>query len=278
MKALLERGTTSIELPLYQEGGTPLVSTDLGKPQQDFQEGGILNPRNSDQRSQTKTYTLAVRFTGEDAYQTVLDLADLLKSSTGGADTRLSIPMPEFEDNVLVAPSVENALNIVYEPGNKTNVDVSLSLTRIQNSLGSTLQEAQTPRATGSGPVTISDGSKTVELREEINVERTITRDNSVMRGTTQLYPNYVDHAKAATDALELACELTDNAVQRRNALDDMFGNPLGRSSLTLDFNGLYGMGEFSVSPTGSNAIRFVRPAGSQGVINVPNMNLRVVR
>ena len=278
MKATLERGDTTIELPLYQESGTPVVATDLGKPEQDIQKSGSLNPRNSDQRSQTRTYTLACRFTSSNAYENVLELADLLKSSSAGAGTYLSIPMPEFDNPILVAPSTENAVDITYDPGGRNNVDVALSLTRVKETIGNTLHEAQTPRASGSGPVEISDGRKTVPLVNDLQVSRSISRPESTIRGTTRQYPNYIDHAKAADDSFELSCQFLNDAVTKRNALEDMFGNPLGRSSLSLDFNGLYGMGEFSVTPTGSNAIRFVRQSAEQGVIQVPSMNLRVVR
>ena len=45
----LSRSGTSVAIPLVEEGSTPLISRDLGKPNQEIQNSGRLNPRSQDQ-------------------------------------------------------------------------------------------------------------------------------------------------------------------------------------------------------------------------------------
>ena len=281
--ATLSRGSTTIELPLLDEGaGAPLIGTDIGKPEAGPQSrSGALDPRWSDNWSQLETYTLAVRFTDRDAYDVSLDLADLIKSHAGDDDLVLDIPLPEFDSNMIVAPAPEQdtAVSFAYDPGQTDWVDVEISLARVEQTLGSGSRSAQTPRATGDGPITLSDGTTTIEFVNGVTVERSVGRPNSVVRRSTGLRPNYITHDKVAFDEFELSAEfLGVGGPSTSNLLMDMVGQPLGRSALTLDFNGLYGIGAMDVVPRGSNALRTVRPSGERHTIVVPSISLRRVR
>lgn len=278
--ATLERGSESITLPLLGEGaGEPLVATDVGKPEAGPSNRGTLNPRWSDQWSQLENIRLAIRFTDSNAYDTAIKLADLIKSHSGGTNLVLNIGLSEFPSDMVVAPAGEqdSALSLAYDPGGTDWVDAELTLTRVNQTLGDATQDAQTPTASGSGPITLSDGTTTLELTSDIVVDRSIGRPNSVIRRSTGTRPNYVDHRKRANDAFDIGFQFTDSADTKASDLRDMVGQQLGRSALTLDFQGIYGLGSFDVVPEGSGALRLVRPSAEAGTVIVPTLSLRRV-
>ncbi|QLG62836.1 hypothetical protein [Halorarum salinum] len=280
MEATLERGDTSIALPLVEEGGgSPLVAVDIGKPELDVHSSGVLDPRTMDQWSGLEQYTLFVKFYDSNAYDDAIVLADLLKSYSGGDPLLLNIPMSEFDSDIEVAPAAgqDEATSMTYPPGIRDYVEIDLSLTRVSNTFGEGTQDASTPTATGSGPIELADGSTTVELSTGVEVSRSVGRPNSSTRRSTKQLPTYRDKRKAAHDAFELSFEFVDGAVSDVTAIADLFRTKLGRDSLTLDFNGLYGLGSFAVVPDGSNALRHTRSSGEQGVTLVPSVNLRRV-
>lgn len=278
VEATLERGSTSLQLPIIDEGsGAPLVSVDYGKPEAGEAGKGEIDPRPSDHKSGSQTITLNCRLKRESAYSDTLALVDLIKSAHGGDETRLTIPLPEFDDNLLVAPSPQGALSVTYEPGRREWVDVQLSFVRINDVQGAT-QDYSTPTATGDGPITLSGLGQSVELVNDITVERSVSRSNSNLSSTTFDLPNYIDHHKSAEDTFSLSCVFTTDAVSKRQALTEMFSTRLGYGSLTLDFNGLYGMGVFNVVPEpGGQSLRVLRASAEEGIIRVPTLNLRVV-
>lgn len=277
LEATLTRGNTSIDLPLIDEGsGVPLVSRDFGKPSAGEASKGEIDPRWSDQNSGTQTITLNCRFKRENAYSKAIEIADLIKSSTAGEDTFIDIPLPEYDPNLLVAPSPQGALNITYQPGRKEWVDVQLSLTRV-NEIQGAEQSYETPTATGNGPITLEGLGESVPLVNDIEVERDISRPNSNLSSTTFDLPNYIDHHKSAEDLFSLSCVFKDNAVSHAEAIDEMTSTRLGYGSLTLDFNGIYGLGSFPVVPRGSQAARLVRASAEKDIIRLESLDLRVV-
>lgn len=279
--ATLERGGTTVTLQLLGEGaGVPLVATDHGKPNAGPQSKGSINPRWSDQWSQMESYTLVARFHESTAYSDVIELVDLVKSHSAGADLVLNIDLPEFDTDMVVAPAPEQdqALSVAYDVGGRNMVDCQLSLTRVNSTQGDGGgQSASTPTASGTGPITLTDGSVSVSFTNDIVVDRTVGRPNSTLSRTTQQWPNYIDHRKVAFDQFTLGAELKTDAVTAVSNLRDMVTTQLGRTALTLDFNGIYGMGAFDVVPEGGQALRTVRPSAEEGVIIVPTLTLRRV-
>lgn len=281
MDVTLSRGGTSVTLPVVDNSsGTPLLSVDVGKPNQDIRETGSINPRHIDQWSGLEQYTILGRFKNSSAHSNAITLADLIKSNSDGTPIDLSIPLNDFDDTIKVAPAAgqEESVAISYQPGRKNMVDIDLALTRVdQNNVSGYSQSASTPTAAGSGPIQITDGSTTVDLKEDINVNRSIGRPNSTIRRNQDNFPTHIDNHKTAYDAFELSLQFTESAVTNITDLKDMFNQKLGRSTLTLDFNGLYGMGSFDVVPDGSQALRHTRPSGQKDVNLVPTIALRRV-
>lgn len=278
--ATISRGNTSVAIPLVEERGTPLVSRDVGKPNQRIQQNGRMNPRVQDQWSVLVTYSIIGTFTGSSAYQNARDLQDLIKDHSGGTGLEMDIPLSDFDSNVSVCPAAEQeqACRITYNPGRRDWVGVELALTRVDSTKGSGTQSASTPTGSGSGPIELISSNSTVQIKSDPVVERAVGRPNSTVRRQIAAYPLYIDHRKSAYDAFELTFRLEDsNAITDVNNLVDMFENRLGRDTLGLEFNGLYGLGQFRVVPQGSQALRTTRVAGEEGQNRVPTVSLRRV-
>jgi len=281
MKATISRGSTSVTLPLVSDStGTPLAVRGLGKPNLNMQNTGGINPRFADQWSGLDSYTLTGRFVGESAYSDAIALADLVKTNGGGEPLILNIDSDEFDSNIEVAPAAgqQSALSLSYEPGTKDVVIIDVSFTRVQGTRGSVVQEAVTPTASGNGPITIAANGQSVELNLDVTVDRGVGRPESSIRKSPQSDPIYTDKAKTAHDEFELTAQVTQNTIPTINDLVDIFRPQLNRTPVTLNFNGLYGMGAMNVVPSGSEAIRFTRNAGQNGISIIPKITLRRVQ
>jgi hypothetical protein len=293
----VSRGARSVDIPLLSGGAQdPLLPVDIGKPHQNFQNPGSLNPRVSDFFSVQKTYTVIGRLTGNSAYNDAIRLADLIKSNSNGTELELSIPLPEYDSNIKVAPpeGTAEALSLAYPPGGRNRVDVELSLVRISETIAGANQPATSPIIAGYGAdygsdygnatastsniLELTDGNDTVQLKADVTVNRLVGRPNSTIRkNPSGTYPIHVDHHKVAYDAFELSFKEV-NTIGDVSTLVDLFEKRLGRGTLTLDFNGLFGLGEFSVAPDGGNAIRHSRQSAEGAVAPIPTINLRRVR
>lgn len=279
--AYLSQNGNAVELPLLSEGGDILMAADLGKPELNVHNtGGTAFPRIMDQWSGMKQMNLIGVLKGSDAYDRANDLVELIHSDGGGEPMILDIPaLDELDSDLRVAPSAEQdrALNLSYQPGEKDRVEFDLGLTRVDQVLGGYDRVVDTPRATGSGPVTLSGLGNTIELVSDIVVDRYAGRPNDVIRGTTNPLPNYIVKRKIVNDEFEISLLFSSDAVAQTRELADLFSNQLGRQSLTLDFNGLYGLGEFNVMPSGSQALRHIRESGQEGVTIIPQISLQRV-
>lgn len=277
----VSRGSTSVDISLLSDGAQdPLLPVDIGKPNQNFQNSGALDPRVSDFWSVQKTYTILGRLTGSNAYDDAITLADLIKSNSDGTELTLDVPLPEFDSTFNVAPAVgvSEALSLAYPPGGRDRVDVELSLTRINSTLAGATQNASTPTATGTGPIQLIASSNPIDLTPDVTVNRLIGRPKSTIgKRSDQTFPVHIDHQKAAYDAFELSYKEVADVGLNIGDLATFVETIRGRDSLALDFNGIYGMGQFDVVFEGSNALRHVRQSGEGAVSTVPTINLRRV-
>lgn len=278
--ATLSRGDESVSFPITNEAGAPLIARDFGKPNHNVEPTGTPNPRTgNDTQSGSETLTIS---TVLDSNETALNLADLIKAHSGGTPTTLSVPLGEFDNNIDVFPAAgqQQALSLEYEPG-RQYISADLALTRV-DSVQATDSEfrADTPRATGNGPVALVDGATVVEFSTDLTVERTVGRPNVDVRRRYTNYPKVTDQRKSSYDVFDLSLTSLSNATSTVTTIRDMFRKRRGRDTLTLDFNGLYNMGSFNVMPDGSQALRHVRLGGRKGSddMSVPALTLRVVQ
>jgi hypothetical protein len=279
--ATIARDGTSVDIELLASGsGTPLVSRDHGKPNLEIQSTGAINPRHIDQWSGLETYNLTGLLTGSTAYTDAITLLDLIKSNSNGKTTTLNIGMSEFDDDINVVPAAgsDTAATVNYNPGWTDYLPVDLTLTRVSEVASGQNQPASTPTATGTGPVQLKYQGTEIDLTDNVTVSRSVGRPQSVVRRVpNDRYPRYRDKYKTAYDAFDLSFRITEATITTVNQIVDMFSQQLGRNSLTLDFNGLYGMGAFNVVPIGSGALRTQRQSGREGMNNVPTIQLRRV-
>jgi hypothetical protein len=128
--------------------------------------------------------------------------------------------------------------------------------------------------------ITLSRGATSIDIDKALDFERTTGRDQDVVRRNPNANdPRGIQKRKAATDEFSFSAELVGpNAYSRAVTLrDDIILPPLQRNSLTLDFNGTYGLNQYSVFPFGSNSVRIMFPAGSKDTVILPDLTLRVV-
>jgi hypothetical protein len=286
--ATISRDGTSVSLPLVDNSsGTPLVSRDIGKPHLAIRNVGAADPYMQDRYSALENYTLTGWLKSATAFDDAITLADLLKNHGQGSPITLDIPLDGYDDNIKVVPAAEQeqAVTLAYEPGDPW-VGVDLSLTRVSAYQGASSVDgnliSNTPTASGDGPIQLSDPgtSTTIDLTNDIVVERTTGRPNSTLsRRTDKQYPQYIDKIKTAFDEFSISFQATEgDTIQTVRDLNDMILRKRGTQPLKLNFNGVYGMGEMSVAPVGSQAQRDTKPSGYEGISIVPTLSLRRVR
>jgi hypothetical protein len=81
--------------------------------------------------------------------------------------------------------------------------------------------------------------------------------------------PRYQVKPKVANDVFTLSFKTLDDIPETLNAItDSIFREQLGRQGVTLDFNGVLGLGAIEAIPTGSSPFRQVHQAGKSWVVN----------
>jgi len=274
--ATLSRGSTSIDIQLQQEGGETLLSSTFGKPEVNVRNsGGTLLPRVIDAWSGIQTFQLRGKLYD---YATTHELADLVQSASA-TPLELSLPGSLYPNSVTVAPAAgqDTALSLVYPAGMRDMVNVKLSLTRVGDVNASTEQQASTPTATGTGPVQVTAGGTTVDLpTADLSLERTVGRPNDVVRRrTNSADPYYIAKAKVTSDVFTFSFETIRDIPATLNAItDSIFRTQLGSDGVTVNFNGVLGLGEIQAIPVGSGPFRQVHQAGKGWVIN-PTLEFR---
>jgi hypothetical protein len=266
----LSRGSTSVDIELVEERGEALLSSSFGKPNVNVRDnGGSQNPRVQDQWSSLENYELRGKLFD---YATAHDLADLVKTASG-TPLEAELPGDVYPDVVEVSAGAgqEGALGLEFPAGRKNLVDVSLSLTRVGQTFAANEQQAQTPRASGSGPVEITAAGTTVELPSAgLSLERSVGRPNDVVRRQPRTAdPRYEAKAKVASDVFTFAFETIEDIPSTLNDItSNIFRNQLGRRGVTIDFNGMLGLGSIEGMPIGSSPFRQVHQAGKGWVTN----------
>jgi hypothetical protein len=272
----LTRGPISLSFPLVEEGGQILAARSFGKPEVNVRaSGGTLNPRVNDRWSGVESLNIVGKiFEPANAH----NLADMIKSAKTDP-LEVSIPAPEYPDNLRVAPAAgqAGALTLDFPAGRKGLIDVDLSLTRVGNIRGIGGQDALTPLASGDGPVVIRVGNEEIALpTADLSLSRSVGRPNDVVRRSSEgADPRYQVKNKVTADTFTLSFETVTDIPQVLGDLTDaIFRQRLGRRGLAVDFQGLAGLGEIRAIPIGSSPFRQVRQAGRK-TATVPTLEFR---
>lgn len=282
--ATLTRGTETVTFPIQEESGSTPISRGIGAPSHTLHPNGRVNPRSGARAmAASETITLATQLFADDGgYTTALDLADMIKAHSGGDNLLLNVPFQEYDSDLKVFPAAgsDEALSLEYPAGSRKIV-TSLKLTRVGVVLGTSSDfRVDTPRDGGSGSIELYGDNNTVDFKDDnITVARSVGRPNSEISRDYNNYPRVTDQRKSSYDAFDLTLTHVQNAAQKTRDLRDMILERRGYKTMTLDFNGTYGMGQFNVMPSGGNALQTARIAGRKGDEHqrVPTLKLRVV-
>jgi hypothetical protein len=243
-----------------------------------------------DQWSVTETFNFQSRFIESDAHAKAIKLADFVKKGTDGVPIELTasgVPEIESEEPIDVVPvfQQDNCVTLEYPAGMTNHVIVDIDLSRVSDAAGSAAESPgyQSPTDTGNGPIKlVSPNGLSGEFVEDVTVSRIVGRPNSSVNKSTDQYPYWIDKKKSAYDGWEIAFKETTaaNPSDVLETIIKMFRQRPNdvREPYRLDFQGEYGLGEFKVAPDGSDALRTVRKSAEEGIVNVPAVNLRVVR
>jgi len=280
MNVTFTQGATSVDLPLIDEGNTPLFISDLGKPNQDIRDGmGTIDPGVMDEWSSLRNFNMVGKLFD---YDDAIDLADMFKSIFKDVDMTIQPNLPEYDNEIKAFAQAGNgqALTLQYDPGYKDYVQVEASVTQYGEKGGDHPDAVfNSPRDSGSGPVQIKVAGKTVDFGTDLAVSRQVGRPNDVLRGNpSDTFPRFIGKQKSAVDRFSLSFQKVSEGVDAVNTLTkEVFEIDLGRNGITLDFNGLFRLGAFTVVPEGSAAFRQTRRAGENDVIMVPTLDFRVI-
>jgi hypothetical protein len=135
-----------------------------------------------------------------------------------------------------------------------------------------------------SGPIpnaiSLSRGSDTLTFQTGVTIERSLGRPNVDVSARYTDYPVVIEKRDSSFDMFELTFESEENAAQRITTLRNILRDRRGRTTFTLDFGGAYGMGAFSVMPSGSEALRnvIIGSRNNDEDMSVPQLQLRVVQ
>lgn len=279
---LSRQSFSDIALPLRTTSGGQNPTRSFGKPELEFNRTGDgLDPRpSSDQWSGSEVISFSSFFRGQSIFGRAHRLADMIKTPSGGSAFTLDMPLPEYESNLSVVPQPNGrALQLQYrQHGTTGHVDIDLTFNRVSAVTGvDDGTRAETPRASGDGPIELRGESSIVQFDEGVTVQRTIGRPAGSLDPAQAMFPAFSAKNESAVDQFGLQLRVVDNAPARTTDILSLFRTRRHRDTLTLDFNGLYGLGAFAVQPAGTRAIEQVRDSDGTDVQAFPQINLRRV-
>ncbi|MDX1746343.1 MAG: hypothetical protein R3324_10430, partial [Halobacteriales archaeon] len=240
---------------IYERAGALHVARDVGKPEGSLYRTGGDAPRFTDNRAGLELFTVVGQLTGSGAYADARTLAeDIVRPHSGGTNATLDLSDVVGLGIYDVAFIGEAPVRLGYERGQGEWVSVQLTAARVDNTIGgSTLGDAGSA-GSGSGPVTLARGSgSALTLADNLEMERAVGRPATQLRYDADSLPYAVDRLRAYSDVFTLSGLWRTSAGATQATLVDAILKPrLGYGTLTLDFNGMYGLGSYSVAPVGS--------------------------
>lgn len=277
----IRRGTPArhyIQLEVYERRGNLMVAKDVGKPKARTYRVGTVDPKVSDQRAGLEAFTVTGQLVGDNAYDNARRLAeDIVKAPAGNDNTVLNLSAIDGLSWYDVVFPGSGALRLHY-PGHPNWVSVQFTAHKAEYvNGGGTVPDTSSSATTGSKNVTISRGATSLELKYNLQVERKVGRPSLQMRyGSGEAYA--VDMMRAATDIFSISGTfVTDTGTTQATLMDDILKPKLGYGNLTLDFDGLYTLGEYDVVPNGSQAARVTWSAGERDMVHLDKLELMVV-
>lgn len=273
----VSRGSESVTMDVYEQAGNLHIARDVGKPESRVYMTGAEAPKASDTRAPMETYTVIGQLVGPGAYADARTLAeDIVLPHSGGTSATLDLSNVSGLSSESVAFIGERPVAFGYPPGQGEWVSVQLQATVVTDTLGGTggADSGGTP-GSGTGPVTLSRGGTSITLSDNIDLERTVGRPANKSRHPSDDDPYVVDRRRAYMDSWDISGLWRSNAATNQSdLLDTIIKPPLKQDALTLDFNGVYGLGSYTVHPVGSQSARVSWLAGETGMNRVETLKL----
>lgn len=273
------RGTRSVTFEVYEQPGQLHIARDVGHPEARVHRTGRDDPRASAHRAPLESYTVIGQTLGFTAHEEARILAeDIVKPHAGGTNASLDLSDVDGLGIEQVAFVGEAPLQLHYPPGQPDWVSLQLQAAVVDNTIGGdTVGEGGTS-ATGNGPVTISRGSAGLALVNGLNVKRSVGRPSTKTRHPASEDPYAADRPRASSDVFELSGTWITDAASKQNVLvENLIKPPFGYGTMTLDFNGLYNLGEYTVFPVDPRSARVSWSAGEAGMVHIDTLKLTVV-
>lgn len=275
----VSRGSRSVTFEVYERAGSMLVSRDVGKPEGKLYRTGSKAPTFADHRAPIEAYQVVGQLVGPGAYEDARVLAeDIVRPASGGKTATLDLSNVSGLGAETVGFIGDRAVAFGYPPNQGEWVSIQLGAVVVDNTIGGeSVGPAGTP-GTGSGPVTISRGGTSLELVKNLDVERRVGRPENTTRHDADDDPYLVDRPRAFSDIFEVSALWNTNAAANQNTLvEQIIKPPLGYGTLTLDFNGTYGLGSYTVAPVDTRSARVSWSAGESGMVRIESLKLMVV-
>jgi hypothetical protein len=276
----VSRGSRSVTFDVYESPGGLHIARDVGKPDSRVYRVGRDDPRYVDNRAPLEAYTVVGQLVGDGAYEDARTLAeDIVKAHSGGTNATLDLSAVSGLTSKAVGFTGDRALRLGYPPGQGEWVSLQLTAMVVGNTIGGTTQgDAGSGQSSVTGEVTLSSDSHSVELVNNIDMERRCGRPDNKSRFTAEDEAYIVDRQRASHDEFELSgLWRTDAATTQDTLVENILKPKLGSGSLTLDFNGHYGLGSYQVAAVDPRSARVSWSAGEAGMVRLESLTLTVV-
>lgn len=274
----LSRGGRSVTFNVYESGGNLHVARDIGKPKATVHRVAQRDPRIADHRSSSKAFTIVGQLVGSSAYADARTIAeDIVKPHSGGQTASLDLSSVSGLSTYDVAFVGGNSLRLGYPPGQGQWVSLQLQAVVANHVTGGDTQGATGSTGSGSGPLKLTDGSNSITVSSGLDVERKVGRPGAETRHSSKEDPYVLDPVRSAADEFEISATWTTSASSKQNTLvEDIISPPRGYGTLTLDFQGLYSLGSYTVMPVDAQGARVSWSAGESGTVRIETLKLRV--
>lgn len=276
----VSRGSRSVTFDVYGTGGSLMVARDTGKPEASLYKTSASTPRFADHRAPMEAYTVVGQLVGSGAYEDARVLAeDIVRPASGGTSATLDLSNISGLDSETVGFLGPRSVALGYPAGQGEWVSLQLQAVVVDNTIGGTSMGDTGSSGSGSGPVKLDRDGTSITLKKDLDVERKVGRPENTLRHDASDNPYLVDKPRAYSDEFGLRGVWTTNASSEQNTLiEDIVKPPLGYGTLTLDFQGLLGLGSYTVAPVGSKSTRVTWSAGEEGTVRVDGLKLKVVK
>lgn len=270
------KGGNSVTFEIYEEPAGMLFARDIGKPEARIYRVGREAPRTTDHRAPMESYLVVGQIVGSDAHDDARVLAeDIVGSHSGGNAATLDLSNVSGLESETVTFFGEQALQLHYPPAQPDWVSLQMQASIVRDVIGGGSVPSASSSTSGSGPVTLTRGGDSITIVNNLDIERRVGLPSTTSRHDSGSDPYAVEPNRAPMRTWEITGMWNTNAATNQNTLVETILKPqLGYGSLTLDFNGIYGLGSYEVASPFAQSARVSWSAGEEGMVWINALKL----